>query len=166
MCNKAPWLATEGVSTERKVVDHTPGPSRRVPFRHTASHQVPIASVAFIQYRSLLSNGRRPRKGSALDRDDNREYRFPRFVSKNAHALAKAAAELNLSCRWGSTATSSSMHVLPHLDQCSLLRNYPPTPPQLKVNAYFSPKAKCWLMGGIRGQFPRNLHFSAFNSCL
>ena len=129
--NKAPWLATEGVSTERKVVDHTPGPSRRVPFRHTASHQVPIASVAFIQYRSLLSNGRRPRKGSALDRDDNREYRFPRFVSKNAHALAKAAAELNLSCRWGSTATSSSMflHVLPHLDQCSLLRNYPPTPP-------------------------------------
>ena len=33
--------------------------------------------------------------------------------------------------------------------------------PQVNINTYFSLRAKCWIRGGIGGQFPRSLNWSA-----
>ena len=30
--------------------------------------------------------------------------------------------------------------------------------PKANINTYFSFRAKCWLKGGVGGQFPRNLN--------
>ena len=101
------------------AIPASPIPTFRFPSSPDCVCGIHTVAESIVQWKT------RPHKGSALKRDDNRDYHFPRFVSKNAHALTKAAAEL----RWGCTATSSSMHVLPQLDQSSLLRMYPPTPP-------------------------------------
>ena len=46
-------------------------------------------------------------------------------------------------------------------DDHTFLGNCPATPPLLKKKAniitYFSLRAKCWLGGGVGGQFPRNI---------
>ena len=34
--------------------------------------------------------------------------------------------------------------------------------PKANINTYFSLRAKCWLRGGVGGQFPRNLNWSNF----
>ena len=47
-----------------------------------------------------------------------------------------------------------------NVGQLMFLRNWPPTPPLANINTYFSPGEKCWLRGGVGGQFPRNLNWS------
>ena len=36
------------------------------------------------------------------------------------------------------------------------LGDYPPTPPKANININFSLRVKCWVRGGVGGQFPRN----------
>ena len=48
------------------------------------------------------------------------------------------------------------------LNHYTFLENCPPTPPlsqhlTLSKNTYFALKVKCWLRGGVSGQFPRNV---------
>ena len=48
------------------------------------------------------------------------------------------------------------------LNHYTFLENCPPTPPlsqhlTLSENTYFALKVKCWLRGGVSGQFSRNV---------
>ena len=48
------------------------------------------------------------------------------------------------------------------LNHYTFLENCPPTPPlsqhsTLSENTYFALEVKCWLRGGVSGQFPRNV---------
>ena len=43
------------------------------------------------------------------------------------------------------------------MDHYTFLGNCPPTPPRNQHETYFSLRAKCWLRGGVGGQFPRNV---------
>ena len=36
--------------------------------------------------------------------------------------------------------------------------------PKANINTYFSRRAKCWLRGGVGGQFPRNVKWSGIRS--
>ena len=38
--------------------------------------------------------------------------------------------------------------------------------PWFSINTYFSLRAKCWLRGGVGGQFPRNLYWSPPSPCI
>ena len=53
----------------------------------------------------------------------------------------------------------SSFVLLEMRDHYTFLRNYQPTPPppQTNINTYFSLREKCWLRGGIGGQFPSKM---------
>ena len=42
-------------------------------------------------------------------------------------------------------------------DHFTFLGNCPPTPPLLNINTYFLLREKCWLRGGVGGQFHRNV---------
>ena len=43
------------------------------------------------------------------------------------------------------------------MNQVRFLENCPPTPP---LKTYFSLRAKCWVRGGVGGQFPWDLNWS------